>query len=561
MKSSDKEPELLSQGKSILGEPWVPIYEAPVEFDGKNFQTAMTNLIRQPNINSTVIMRADILSEIAYTSEGEVDSQSVSELAQKMPEFEQNEGGESVLHRYLEDVALKSITIDDSTVKLQKRADVVRRIIPRNPFKDHIINQTCLLLTGDEDESVLVVYIPHIKTSDEIPFYLPPVYAVGILLHDSKLSIHYFPFKDENADDLRSLDSSSRPIRIALRLLQTSTKHSQGAKDGYEKRVNHDLVVPKELFQNRYISLKKKYSSTLVNSWVESTDPKKHVFEDLAIAAFLIELWAKHYKGGASTFEFRDLGCGNGLLVYILNMEGYRGKGIDARARKSWLTYPKHIQANLLEQVIIPQILLKPHPAVAKLAPHQTDNGRLFMVPEQPSTATNKVPLVSYYSSTNLLESTQVCTTKDFAPNTFIIGNHSDELTCWIPLLGFPFLVIPCCSHALSGAKYRYSARKQQQQHPQPHNPQSKSAPASSTYGSLVDHVEDIAFQMGWKVEREMLRIPSTRNAAVIGISKEYEESQEAWDTRVLDVVALEGGAEGWVGNTMALMKKSPRNH
>lgn len=98
--------------------------------------------------------------------------------------------------------------------------------------------------------------------------------------------------------------------------------------------MNHDLVVPKIAFQNRYITLKKKYSSNLVNLWCESTDPKKHVFEDLAIAAFLIELWTVKYKS-REDFEFRDLGCGNGLLVYILNMEGYSGKGIDARSRKS----------------------------------------------------------------------------------------------------------------------------------------------------------------------------------------------------------------------------------
>lgn len=117
------------------------------------------------------------------------------------------------------------------------------------------------------------------------------------------------------------MNLSERPIRIALRLLQTSTKHSSGVKLGYEKRVNHDLVVSKVDFQNRYITLKSKYSSDLVNSWCESTDPKKHVFEDLAIAAFLIEYW-KLKKFNKDEFEFRDLGCGNGLLVYILMMEG-----------------------------------------------------------------------------------------------------------------------------------------------------------------------------------------------------------------------------------------------
>lgn len=536
--------------KSVLGELWVPIYETAVDFEAHHFETAMSNLIKQPNINSTVIMRADILKENIYDA-NKGDSSFVSRYIDQFPEFPPTDTPDSkVLHRYLDDVSLRTVPVDEGEVKLTTKVEILRRIIPRNPFKDHIINQTCLVFTNSNN-STLVVYVPHIKSSDEIPFYLPPVYAVGILYHNSKLSIHYMPYGNEPS--LRSLDPSERPIRIALRLLQTSSKHALGAKMGYEKRVNHDMVVPKIEFQNRYITLKKKYSSQLVNSWCESTDPKKHVFEDLAIAAFLIEFWSLRYEK-KEDIEFRDLGCGNGLLVYILNQEGYKGKGIDARARKSWANYPQETQDNLLEQIIIPSALLKPHPAVAKLAPNIIDNGRLFQVPDLPIDKKNPdaVPLVSYYSSANLLQSSQVCTTEDFPANTFIIGNHSDELTCWIPLLGFPFMVIPCCSHSLSGAKYRFGARKpagqpKHQSKNQPHS-QPKNQPQSSTYGALVDHVEDLSRQMGWVVEKEMLRIPSTRNAAIIGNKKRDELSKETKldnQTRVLDILALEGGAEG----------------
>lgn len=549
---NDQEIQSLTSEESILGNPWVPIYKTTVDFEAHHFETAMSNLIKQPNINSTVIMRADILKETTFDIEE--GSTFVSELIDKFPEFPlSNNSQDIVLYRDLSDVKLRTIPLDNSAIKLTNKCGIIRRIIPRNPFKDHIINQTCLVLT-DKADSVLIVYIPHITTKEEVPFYLPLVYGVGILYHKSSLSIHYLPFDYETPVTLRMLEPADRSIRIALRLLQTSNKHSNGVKAGYEKRVNHDIVVPKIAFQNRYISLKKKYSSKLVNLWCESTDPKKHVFEDLAIAAFLIEFWAMKYKD-INDLEFRDLGCGNGLLVHILNMEGYKGKGIDARARKSWSTYPKEVQGNLLEQIIIPSVLLKPHPAIQKLAPHITDNGRFFQVPEQQSNNNkNSVPLITYYSSANLLQSSQVCTTEDFPPNTFIIGNHSDELTCWIPLLDFPFIVIPCCSHTLSGAKIRYSPRKQKSTFPQ----------NVSTYGTLVDHVEDLAKQMGWVVDKEMLRIPSTRNAAIIGMTKQSQfknESKEATQTRVLDILAIEGGAEGWVENAMTLMKKAPRNH
>lgn len=38
--------------------------------------------------------------------------------------------------------------------------------------------------------------------------------------------------------------------------------------------------------------------------------------------------------------SFVDMGCGNGLLVHILNSEGYKGVGYDVRSRKMWAQYP-----------------------------------------------------------------------------------------------------------------------------------------------------------------------------------------------------------------------------
>lgn len=570
-------PQLLTNQTLVLGPKWVSVFRTDVDFGPSHFEAAMAHLIREPNINSTVILRADVLEESTYTASGAVES--TEKHNPTLPEMD-TVGDLPLLHRDLHDVSLRLVPLD--CLLLRVSSSVIRRIIPRNPYKDHIINQTCLICksekraggSGKSDqevtsegksegkskttsdsvagtatepaESILVVYVPHISTIDETPFYLPPVYAVGILYHEKSLSIHYVPFPGDNT--LRSMDASDRPIRIALRLLQTLAKHSLGVRSGYEKRVTHDLVVPRVEFQNRYIALKKKYLAALVAGWVESTDPKKHVFEDLAVAAFLIELWNRRYPDG--DFEFRDLGCGNGLLVHILILEGYKGYGIDARARKSWKTYPQDVQSHLMEQIIIPSILLKPHPAVTRMAPYLRDNGRLFQVAEFDPKTPAAVPLMKYYSAANLLELSKVCTTEEFPVNTFLIGNHLDELTCWLPLLGFPFMVIPCCSHALNGAKVRYTPRK---------GPNL----SVSTYGALVDYVEDLSNTMGWDVEKEILRIPSTRNAAVIGMKKKdgYDEPRDVQDMRVLDILAVEGGAEGWVENLMMLMKKSPKNH
>ncbi|RCK55679.1 tRNA (uracil-O(2)-)-methyltransferase [Candida viswanathii] len=529
-KKSGIQPKLLTSGVSELGPAWIPVYENPVDFDVTHFETAMLNIIRQPNINSTVIMRADILKENVYDP-GQGDTMFTSKLVHEMPQFPTNDDT-PLLMRDLSDVSIRAIP-DSAQAQYAKRYEIVRRIIPRNPFKDYIINQTCLMYTNGVDSN-LVVYIPHIGSHEQTPYYLPPVYGIGVYFNKSAVSIHYLPFGHEqgvgNLQEklLRSMSDQERPIRIALKLLATASKHSQGTKLGYEKRVNHDLVVPKVNFQNQYITLKKKYLEYFMSNWAESTDPRKHVFEDIAIAAFIIEYWKLNglQPGG---FEFRDLGCGNGLLVYILNQEGYSGKGIDARARKSWKLYPEEVQKNLLEQIIVPNILLEPHPSAARLLPPD------------------------HLSYNTLLKSDQISTTTEFPKNTFIIGNHSDELSCWIPLLGFPFMVIPCCSFGIDGVRKRYPPRK---------NVTHKTPP--STYKALVDHVEDIAILNGWRVEKEMLRIPSTRNAAIMSCEKipnMVNEPEEITKLRVFDIIALEGGANGWVENCVNLMKKDPRSH
>lgn len=73
--------------------------------------------------------------------------------------------------------------------------------------------------------------------------------------------------------------------------------------------------------------------------WPECTDPGKFVYEDIAIATYLLLLWEEY---GSQTFV--DVGCGNGLLVYILTMEGHFGLGVDVRKRKIWDMYPNNIK-------------------------------------------------------------------------------------------------------------------------------------------------------------------------------------------------------------------------
>lgn len=77
---------------------------------------------------------------------------------------------------------------------------------------------------------------------------------------------------------------------------------------------------------------------TYKRNWTEKTDPVKFVFEDIAIASWLISLWEleRIEQKSSKLQSFIDLGCGNGLLTFLLSSEGYTGFGIDLRKRKIW---------------------------------------------------------------------------------------------------------------------------------------------------------------------------------------------------------------------------------
>lgn len=101
-------------------------------------------------------------------------------------------------------------------------------------------------------------------------------------------------------------------------------------------------LISAERYATLYWELKEKYSGELIKKWPENTDPMKFVYEDIAIATYLLLLWEKERleRGMKHLQSFVDLGCGNGLLVYILFSEGHRGLGIDLRRRKIWDLYP-----------------------------------------------------------------------------------------------------------------------------------------------------------------------------------------------------------------------------
>ncbi|KAI5298418.1 hypothetical protein KEM56_004080, partial [Ascosphaera pollenicola] len=480
---------------------------------------------------------------------------------------------------------------------------VLRKFIPRNPNLDPPMLQTCHFYESHppsdncKRRNCLVVLRPHVTAPDDMPWYHPRLQALAFQyeyyptpkgVYKSSLSLHFLPFRVSSSPDI-----SSRLQRTLLSLLKTQARlcrkplRTEGLRTNEaETRTPKDNILPKHVVQNRYALLKEKYAPYLMKNWVESTEPEKHVFEDLGIAAFLCELWAKVYHApGVGEGErrkdewkrefpgFVDVACGNGVLVYILHQEGYPGWGFDARKRKTWSILPEDTQRRLREVIYIPKPFID-----------------AVVDPETPT------PLLS--RSEDFFDGV-------FDKETFIISNHADELTLWTPLIGvishpaspMPFLAIPCCSHSLSGARYRFPPPKQDKTKKQQENQESNPAngdpdanqPSSgdlkalaaqrrqeradpgvgySAYASLTARLVEIATEVGYAdVEKTLLRIPSTRNIGVIGGMKGLAgtKSHDEDDIRdkVDEVVARECrreegvgiAAKLWIGRAEGLQK------
>lgn len=181
------------------------------------------------------------------------------------------------------------------------------------------------------------------------------------------------------------------------------------------------------------------------------------MYEDVAIATYLLILWRGERKrlGSDRLQSFVDLGCGNGLLVYILSSEGHRGYGIDIRKRGIWDTYPA--TTVLRTEAITPS-------------------------------ASSLYPDIDW-----------------------IIGNHSDELSPWIPVIAARssftcrFFVLPCCAYEFDGRKYQRRSAQ------------------NSQYMDFLDYVECISDECGFQTKIDRLKIPSTKRICIIGAQRNYD--------------------------------------
>ena len=594
MPPKNHEPDAFSHDKTdvdpserLLDDVWLPVLQRSCDFPSEVFDSVSLNLIRNPNIDSSLLFRADVL----------YDSHNDELTDQPLSESEKN-------------AALLEYNLSDAELPgFQLKRTIIRRMVPRNPQLDKPIAQTCFFLHSsavpENPKQTLVVYQPHASEVDAVPWYHPRVQALAYL-HSWKtspsdgkpqgsVSLHYRLFSSE------SLPLSPRLLRTGQHLLSTVHKHGQGQLAGYQKRVHHDQLIPQQRVQDRYTALKEKHAWRLCERWVEKTEPSKHVFEDLGIAAFLIELWREMYSGHDEANRddltefpgFVDIGCGNGVLVDVLLREGYCGWGFDARRRKTWDTFDESIQPHVKEMILIPQPLLE-----TQHGPEHSGHANGGVISKGSLSASDKHRRTAAQPSWH---------NGIFPTGTFMISNHADELTPWTPLLASiscsPFLAIPCCSHNLSGLRFRapsvfnnnsadalapsyFSAQVNKSksiaiavacsdndavfgQGPEQGNLKDLNAKSRSkqpsAYSSLCDWVAHLAARVGYVAERELLRLPSTRNLGIVGRSLMPGFADESLDERrqrVNDIVRLEkADGAAWVERARGLTSNASSEH
>ncbi|KAK1227085.1 tRNA(Ser) Um(44) 2'-O-methyltransferase [Marasmius sp. AFHP31] len=444
----------------VSGDNWVPLIACPANFPVQVFEIATSQLIHHPEYNSTLILRSETLLDIT-------------------------------------DTAAFPTTLP-SLQNYHKSRCIHRKLLPRRPGRDAPLEQYCTLYRDaeehltDTDSSPTVLVLTPISTPESpLPYYHPTV---------SHLAFRYLQEGDEGILRIEivplpntSLDPNARLYRTCLALLDTLHRYGWGAMTNYQKRVQHDVLVPREEYQDLYLIMRERHKG-LIDSWQEVTDPLKHVFEDIGIATYLMLLWKKTFTAEDSTGDevdenepwrrwprppggFIDFGCGNGLLTHILISEGYQGYGIDVRARASWPSYPPPTQEALQVHAFDP---------------------------------------TSSPSSTY------------FPPGVFIIANHADELTPWTPVISTlysatGYLSIPCCAWTFDSRYERSSTLPYSLPGDESSDDFTRKlnlggdGSNSSSYSMYRVWLATLSVHCGWEVECEVLRIPSTRNWAIVG--------------------------------------------
>ncbi|XP_071445727.1 probable tRNA (uracil-O(2)-)-methyltransferase [Hetaerina americana] len=336
----------------------------------------------------------------------------------------------------------------------------LKKLVPKNP-EHHAPNLELEIHDCGVDTAIYAILFQSMTNAHISP---PIPYKLSLVSNGRSSFLELSVFKKveiEVKNDTLGLSNADKSVEwLKVTLLP---KFCKWAATPLNASIGSLKLVPVASYGVLYQSLKNKHAAKLMDLWPESTDPQKFIHEDLGIAAYLLLLWEqeRHEKGLKEKQSFVDIGCGNGLLVYILTEEGHPGLGVDVRSRRIWDIYP-------------PTTTLK----VCTINPSE------------------KSP---------------------FPAMDWLIGNHSDELTPWIPVMaamipGSRYFVLPCCPYDFFG---RYGRKN----------------PGKSIYQEYLEFIQKNVSEHLCKFVTitDRLRIPSTKRVCIIGSQRVEESECEAY--------------------------------
>ncbi|KAJ2383243.1 tRNA(Ser) Um(44) 2'-O-methyltransferase, partial [Coemansia sp. RSA 2559] len=152
-----------------------------------------------------------------------------------------------------------------------------RRLIPKRLGKDKVVVEDVVISRWGN--GLYARFIPCVKDTRDIPFYYPKAheYAFGYIESTDEHSTC-----SQLAIMVRELEqysttATNKQNLVWRDLLKRLYKWTVTERFGYQKRVEHDVVINYEQYAAKYQDLKAKYAAYWVDNWPEQTDPKKFV--------------------------------------------------------------------------------------------------------------------------------------------------------------------------------------------------------------------------------------------------------------------------------------------
>ncbi|KAI3653648.1 hypothetical protein MP228_001595 [Amoeboaphelidium protococcarum] len=362
-----------------------------------NIQSVADTYLRNAELFQKNVMRSDILSEETVSADLRTDFN------------DDDDGNRESLFAKVRAFNLDDISQTDK-VASQSISHVRRKVVPKIHQENNILTHDLYLWQSFVDNQLKSLYLiwdlmdADYAIQSKFPFYMPQQVDWFAFRIDRDIEMEKTIIEslvDEQVgiysdQQVRNSFVISSIMDILCKFLVGNHKAVNGL---YEKRVNHDKVLDKATYQDQYVEFKQKYGYW-VSKWCEAvdnrhqskskklmdTDPQKHVFEDISILTFLHCLFKQQKSNSMEDLYFIDIGCGNGFLTYLLGKQNWNGLGFDQAKRALWDVLQEDLpQLNLQENTIDPR-----------------------------------------HDSFDIPLNTQ---------RLWLIGNHADELTGWIPLL------------------------------------------------------------------------------------------------------------------------------